>query len=371
MIDGERRSARFARLIDSMDRAGLDGVAMVPGANLYYLTGAHFHLMERPTLLFVSRDGAQHAIIPILERARWQALAPDVETEYWQDSDGYEKAFVWMADRIRGARLGVEGQRMRVFESEALRRNLANVMVVDAQAEISQMRLCKDDDEVAVMQRAVEISEAALAAVIEWVRPGMSEVAVKNKLLAAMLENGADGAAFDPIVLSGPASADPHGTPSVERMLAAGDSLLIDFGAAWGGYNADITRTFFVSRVSERHREIYETVREANAVGRAAVRPGMSLHALDDAVTGRLAESEFAELIVHKTGHGLGLDVHEPPQVMIGNHQEMVPGMMITIEPGLYKPGEVGVRIEDDVLVTEDGCRSLSGFERQLTVIGG
>ena len=370
MIPDDIRNARFERLYEAMDAAGIDIAAFVPGPNFYYLTGAHFHLMERPTVLFVARDGRKSAVIPVLEKDRWQALAPDVDTEYWQDSDGYEAAFEAAGRRMPGARLGVEGQRMRVFESNVLRATFRNAAILDTHAAVSAMRLRKDAAEIEAMQRAIDISERALAATIAWIRVGMSEAEIKSRLLQTMLEEGADGPAFDAIVLSGGASADPHGTASAERTVSAGDPLLFDFGAAWGGYNADITRTFFVGEPTARHRDVYEAVLAANTLGRDITRPGMTLHDLDEAVTDRLRQSGFGDMIVHKTGHGLGLDVHEAPQVMIGNSQQMEPGMVITIEPGLYAAGDIGVRIEDDVLVTEEGCRSLTGFDRTLTVIG-
>ena len=187
----------------------------------------------------------------------------------------------------------------------------------------------------------------------------MSETEFRGRLVAEMLAAGADGLAFDPIVLAGGASADPHGTPSPERRLERGQPLLVDFGAAWGGYMADITRTFFVGSASAEHRDIYEAVRAANELGRTIAAPPMTLDTLDRRVTDSLRASGFADLVLTKTGHGLGLDVHEAPQVMVGNLQAMEPGMVFTIEPGLYRDGDIGVRIEDDVLVTR-GRRRLA-----------
>lgn len=198
----------------------------------------------------------------------------------------------------------------------------------------------------------------------------MSEAEIQGLLKMRMLANGADGFAFDPLVLAGGNAANPHGVPG-ERPLAAGEPLLIDFGAHLGGYNADITRTFFCEHASDQHARIYETVLAANTKGRAVACPDLTAHDLNETVTGVLAASPFADLIVHKTGHGLGLDVHEAPQVMIGNHVPLVAGTILTIEPGLYRPGEIGVRIEDDVLIEADGCRSLTSFPRELSIVGG
>ena len=361
---------RLARLRAAMEREDLDAVALVPGANFYYLTGASFHLMERPTLVVALRDGPLHAVMPVLERSRWQAAAPEADTSYWQDSDGFDAAFAALAARIAPRRIGVEGQRMRVFEAEALRRAFPDVAILDAHAAISRMRLHKDAAEIEAMRRAIEISERALTATLSRAAAGMSETDFRGRLVAEMLAAGADGLAFDPIVLAGGASADPHGTPSADRHLARGQPLLVDYGAAWGGYMADITRTFFVGSASAEHRDIYEAVRAANELGRSIAAPPMTLDNLDRRVTESLRTSGFADLVLTKTGHGLGLDVHEAPQVMVGNLQPMEPGMVFTIEPGLYRDGDIGVRIEDDVLVTPDGAVSLTGFDRALTLIG-
>ena len=164
-------------------------------------------------------------------------------------------------------------------------------------------------------------------------------------------------------------SALPHGHSRKDYRIQGGDCLLFDFGATVNGYHSDITRTFFVKSVSDEQKNIYETVRKANQVGLDISKPGLSLHELDDTVLNTLADSDYAEFIVHKTGHGLGLDVHEDPYVMRKNHDLLEEGMVITIEPGLYKKGSLGVRIEDDVVITNDGCKSLTTFPKELTII--
>ena len=185
-----------------------------------------------------------------------------------------------------------------------------------------------------------------------------------------MLSHGANDLAFAPIVLVGAKTANPHGV-SDDTAISPGDPLLIDFGASFGGFNADITRTVFFDHVGDEHAKIYEAVLAANIAGRAAAAPGMSAHELDVTTTAILKSSPFPDLIVHKTGHGLGLDVHEAPYVMIGNHMNLAAGMVITIEPGLYRPDDVGIRIEDDVVITRSGSRSLTQFDRALQIIAG
>ena len=361
-----RRRARAATLIRA---AGLDAAAFVPGPGFAYLTGLHFPLMERPTLLFVTAGAGILAIMPALERLKWGSAFPDARTFYWQDSDGFEDAFAAATAELGAVALGVEGGRMRMFEYDALRRHMGNGEVRNADADLQALRIAKDEDEIASLSRAIEISERALAETLDEVRAGDSERAIAALLKSRMLAHGAEHFGFEPIVLAGAKAANPHGTPD-DAPLRPGDALLIDFGAQCGGYSADITRTFFCRHVSDRHADIYETVRAANALGRRIAGPGITAHDLDSAVTDVLLASPFADMIVHKTGHGLGLDVHEAPQVMVGNHQRLASGYVITVEPGLYGAGDVGVRIEDDVTITGDGSRSLTSFARELRLVG-
>ena len=364
-IHAERR-ARLAALAKAQ---GLGAIALVPGANFAYVSGLQFHLMERPTLLFVTAGGEVVAVIPELEREKWTATFPGALTFYWQDSDGYQTAFAGAAEALHGQMIGVEGMRMRVFEGDALRHHFQQGAIVDAEPHLIDLRLSKSAAEIASLQRAIDISELALAETIAEVRAGMRERDILNLLKLRMLAGGAEGFAFDPIVLAGGNAANPHGVPG-DTVLQPGDALLIDYGASYGGYHADITRTFFCQHVSDDHAAIYHTVLAANEKGRAIAGPDITAHDMDVAVTAVLAASPFADLIVHKTGHGLGLDIHEAPQIMKGNPKRLIPGTVFTIEPGLYRPGDIGVRIEDDVVTLDSGARSLTTFPRELTLVG-
>lgn len=363
--DYAARITALARLMADKDIAQ---AAFVPGPNFYYLTGLSFHLMERPTLLVVHSDARVTAVMPALEKSQWQAAMPDAETHYWADADGFTTAFKQAFARLTG-RLAVEGLRMRVRELNAVRHANPHLQIADEQELISSVRLCKQAAEIEIVTQAITISEKALAQACETVAVGMTEIDLKRTLLAAMLEQGGDGPAFNPIVLFGAATADCHGHATT-RKLQAGDAILIDFGAAFGGYNADITRTFFAKHCDGFARDVYNTVLAANEKGRQIARAGLTAGDLDAGVTQVLADSDFRDYIVHKTGHGLGIDVHEWPQIMVGNDQKLADGMLFTIEPGLYKQGALGVRIEDDVVICASGCRSLTTFPRDLTYLG-
>ena len=361
---------RRHRLSQIAAQQNLGAIAFVPGANFSYLTGLHFHLMERPTLLFITATNQTLGIIPELEREKWSQTFPQAQTFYWQDSDGYHAAFAAAAEALQGQMIGVEGMKMRVFEGDALRRHFQQGAVVNAEAHLTRLRLSKSAAEIASLQAAIDISEAALAETLAEVRTGMTERQIMNLLKARMLAGGAEGFAFDPLVLIGGNAANPHGSPG-DVPLTPGAALLIDYGASVAGYNADITRTFFCEHATDDHAALYNTVLAANTHGRAIAGPDLTAHDMDMAVTAILAASPYASLIVHKTGHGLGLDVHEAPQIMKGNHAPLIPGTVFTIEPGLYRPGEIGVRVEDDVVIDDQGARSLTRFPRDLTIIGG
>ncbi|MEO8245217.1 MAG: Xaa-Pro peptidase family protein [bacterium] len=364
-IYAERRQT-LARIAKDQ---GLGAIALVPGANFTYVSGLVFHLMERPTVLFQTAGGSVVAIIPELEREKWTSVFPEAQTFYWQDSDGYQDAFAAAAAALEGQMIGVEGMRMRVFEGEALRRHFQQGAVVDAEPHLTDLRLSKSAAEIAALQRAIQISETALGETLETVRTGQTERQIAAVLKMRMLANGAEGFSFDPIVLAGGNAANPHGVPG-DTVLRPGDALLIDYGASFDGFHADITRTFFCEHVSDRHAAIYNTVLAANATGRTMAAPTLTAHDLDLAVTAVLAASPFADMIMHKTGHGLGMDIHEAPHIMKGNHKILIPGTVFTVEPGLYRSGEIGVRIEDNVVTTDTGATSLTGFPRELTLVG-
>jgi Xaa-Pro dipeptidase len=368
-LDRATIDRRLATLLDAIRAAGVDAAAIVPGANFLYLTGARFAAMERPTILIVSADGERRAVLPAFETMTWEKLGFTAEVFAWKDSEGYDAATAAAIAGLGIRRLGVEGQRMRVFEEQALLRAIPGVTIVDAHKALSSIRLRKDRHELRAIREAIAVSEVALETTLREIRIGITEREVEAELLRNLYAAGATEMAFPPIVLGGAQAAEPHGHAGGYR-LQRGDTLLFDFGAAHQGYNADITRTVFVGEPEDDARRFYETVQEANRIGRDSVRPGMTASAVDDAVQRFLEASPFAAHIVHKTGHGLGLDVHEAPQVMRGDDTVLEPGMVITIEPGLYVPGLRGVRIEDDVAVTEGGAESLTRFPRELRVVG-
>jgi Xaa-Pro dipeptidase len=364
--------ARLDKLRGILRRAQYDCFALMPGANFFYLTGIAFEIGSRPLLLLIALEGTPALIVPALERPRIEGREPfPLRYFCYSDAEGYESAFAaaCQALGLAGKRIGVEGLKLRFAEGEALARHAPDSRLSAADEVLQWLRVHKTADEIAQMRRAIAISEAALAQVIPQIRLGMSERHIAHLLSEALAAHGAEAFAFEPLVLSGENTALPHGT-ATERPIREGDLLLFDFGAKVGGYAADITRTFVVGAPSAQIAHIYEIVLAANLAAIAAAKAGAPCQDVDAAARRIIQQAGYGEHFIHRTGHGLGLDIHEPPYIREGNLQLLETGMTFTIEPGIYLSGLGGVRIEDDVHITEDGAEVLTCFPKALQCIG-
>ena len=216
------------------------------------------------------------------------------------------------------------------------------------------------------MQKAAQIAQDALKSTLPSIKIGCTEKEIASELVVNMLRLGNDPELpFAPIVSSGPNGANPHATPS-DRKMVEGDLLVIDWGAAYNGYFSDITRTFAIGKIDPEFETIHKTVQAANAAGRAAGKPGVAAGKVDAAARTVIENAGYGKYFTHRTGHGLGMEEHEPPYMFGGNPHTLLPGMVYTVEPGIYIPGRNGVRIEDDMVVTADGSRSLTDLPRDL-----
>jgi Xaa-Pro dipeptidase len=235
---------------------------------------------------------------------------------------------------------------------------------------LSGLRLKKDNAEVEAMRKPVQIAQDALKATIPSIKNGMTEREVASELVMQLLRHGSDTEMpFSPIVSAGPNSANPHASPS-ERKLQAGDLLVVDWGAAWQGYISDLTRTFAIGEVDSEYRKIHKIVQDANAAGRAAGKPGVPCANVDKAARDVIEAAGYGKYFTHRTGHGIGMEGHEDPYMRSDNMQLLEPGMAFTVEPGIYLTGRNGVRIEDNVVITESGADVLSDMPREIQVVG-
>ena len=364
--------SRFTRLFSAMSSAGVEAIALNPGSSLTYLTGMTFHLMERPTVLLAVLPDLVGIILPRLEEGKLahssqsiQAFAFDDNPEAWPDV--FRKACLALG--VDGKNVGVEPERLRFLELSYLQKAAPNAHFASAAGILESLRMQKDASEVEKMRRAVKIAQDSLESALKLARSGMTEREFAAELTIHMLRNGADAEVpFAPIVASGPNSANPHASPS-ERPLTAGDLLVIDWGAYFQGYVSDLTRTFAIGDVDPQLREVARIVAEANAAGRAAARPGVLAGDVDRAARSVIERAGYGAYFTHRTGHGIGMEGHEPPYMFAENRLVLAPGMAFTVEPGIYLSGRGGVRVEDNVVITAAGCETLSDLPRELRVI--
>jgi Xaa-Pro dipeptidase len=360
---------RLEKLVDLMATYGLAGMAFNPGPTLTYLTGMRFHLMERPTVLLISQAGSAAMVLPGLEQGK---LPPESEVfrafTYGDDPGTWPMAFTkagaWLGFEV--GKIGVVSTRLRFLELQHLQSVLPKMEFVDGSLVAAGLRMQKDPAEVENMRKAARIAQEAMLATLQGLQEGMTEKEIVNQLIIQLLQAGSEPELpFPPIVAIGENSANPHAVPT-DRRLLPGDLLLVDWGAAWEGYYSDITRTFTFGEVDPELVRIGEIVLAANQAGREAGKPGVDAGAVDRAARSIISAAGYSQAFIHRTGHGLGMEAHEPPYIFAENDLILAPGMTFTVEPGIYLAGKGGVRIEDDVVVTQTGLVSLTDFPREV-----
>ena len=365
--------SRFDSLNASLRTFGLDAVILNPGPTLTYLTGLRFHLMERPVVLLLAKDQDPAIVLPELELQKVASLPYKMQVfPYPENPSEWDGAFRRAAQALGldRKRIGVDPRQLRLLEFRYVKAGAPKADYPDAGDVLAGLRRSKDKDEVEAMRRAVQIAQAALEATIPLIKIGMTEKELSSELVMQLLKHGSDSELpFAPIVSGGPNSANPHASPT-DRKLQAGDLLVVDWGAAWDGYISDLTRTFAVGELDGEYRKIHETVQEANAAGRAAARPGIPCADVDKAARDVIEKSGYGKYFTHRTGHGIGMESHEEPYIRGDNRQLLEPGMAFTVEPGIYLPDRNGVRIEDNVVITETGVDVLSDMPREIRVVG-
>ena len=329
-----------------------------------YLTGFHAEPHERLMALVVRQNDAT-LIVPALERQKAVERASHAGVVAWRDGDDPYDLVRLELDGM--TEVGVEKDHLSLHAAEVITSRTGVSELLDVGPEILRLRVTKQENEVEKLVRAAAITDAACDEVFSRMRAGQTEIEIALMLGAAIGELGGT-LAFESLVQSGPNSALPHLGPS-NRKLASGDLVLLDFGAAFEGYKADTTRMGVVGKPGDRQREIHDVVLKAHDAAIAAVSAGVTTGEVDAAARRVIDAAGYGERFFHRVGHGLGLEAHEAPSLDPGSLMALEPGMVFTVEPGVYIPGFGGVRIEDDVLVEEGGCRVLTRADRSLRVI--
>jgi Xaa-Pro aminopeptidase len=354
--DAERFTGRRERAKAAAAEAKLEGLLVTPGADLVYLTGYAPPPLERLTLLILPGGRDPVLVVPALEYPAAE-IAPGmggVELEAWRDGeDPYELA----ARILRAGRYAITDATWAVHLL-ALEHATADCLFVAAGRALPLLRAVKDGQEIERLRAAAEGADAAFAEVVMMRFEGRREMDVAADLERLLREHGHERVDFT-VVGSGPNGASPH-HHSGERAIQAGDAVVMDFGGAANGYCSDITRTVFVGEPTEEQRRVHDTVRAAQQAAFETVRPGVPAQEVDRAARTLIEDAGFGEFFVHRTGHGIGIEIHEPPYIVEGNETPLQPGMTFSDEPGVYLPGKFGVRIEDQLVVTDEGAERLN-----------
>lgn len=362
-------SNRIERLRASMKASGFDALAVNPGPSLLYLTGLQFHLMERPVVAIFPVSGTPAIVFPDFEGSKLDGAEFEIDQfPYTENLKTWSAAFKRAADHLQlsGAKIGVEPRSLRVLELRFLEEAAPGAKFISDETTVSALRARKDSAELALMKEATRIAQVALQETLPIIREGVTERAVAAELTAQMLRAGSDSELpFPPIIAFGPNSANPHAVPT-DRKLARGELVLFDWGAAMNGYFSDLTRVYSLGEPDPELDRIARIVEEANRAGFEAAKPGVRAGDVDKAARSVIEKAGYGEYFIHRTGHGLGLEGHEEPYIRGDNDVILEPGMTFTIEPGIYLKGRGGVRIEDDVVITENGAESLSDADRSL-----
>lgn len=364
-------ASRLSKLSEALQASGLEALALNAGPSLVYLTDLHFHLSERPVVAIFTPDREPVIVLPELEMLKvsgepLQAFAYPENPSDWRAV--FQKALASLA--LDGKRIGVEPRQMRLLEFRQVESAAVKAEFPDASHLVSDLRVKKDPVEVEAMRRAVGVAQSGLEATLPLIKIGMTEKELASELVVQLLRHGSQSELpFAPIVSGGPNSANPHATPT-DRRIQPGDLLVVDWGAAVDGYISDLTRTLAVGEVDAECILIHQLVKEANAKGRAAGRPGVPCSAVDQAARTVIEEAGYGRYFTHRTGHGIGMEGHEEPYLRADNPQLLEPGMAYTVEPGIYLPNRNGVRIEDNLVITSTGSECLSDLDRDLRVVG-
>ena len=357
---------RIGRAAKETAARELDALVVSPSPDLAYLTGYDPMPLERPTLLVLRPDHDPVMLVPELERAPAAAspVGERLDLVPWRDgSDPYEAA----ASLLAGAARIAVADRLWASHLLGLERALPGATFSPASPVMGRLRALKDEEELGALRRAGRAADETFRQVLTMPFQGRSEEDVAHDLAELLVRNGHARSDFT-IVASGPNAASPHHEPG-GRTILPHDAVVMDFGGELGGYLSDTTRTVVVTEAPDGFEQAYAVVQEAQAAAVDAVRPGREAQEIDRTARTIIESAGYGERFIHRTGHGIGLELHEPPYMVEGDRTVLEPGMTFSVEPGIYLEGQFGIRIEDIVAVTADGVERLNRSTRELQIV--
>ena len=354
----------FQNIADRLEAYGLDAMLLSCEANRFYASG--FHSSGTDGMALVTRNKNYYFTDARYTEAAGRAVR-DAELREVGGGISYAARLKEAIQEQSIQKMGYEDAYMTVREYETYRKALPCELVPAADL-LLELRRVKDREELEIMTAAQRIAERALEDILKELRPGVTEREIAARLQYLMLHYGAENMSFDPIVVSGPNGSLPHGVPS-EKEIRPGEFVTMDFGCIYHGYCSDMTRTVAVGSVTEEMRTVYDTVLAAQQAGIAAARAGVTGKEVDGAARRVIADAGYEKYFGHGFGHGVGVEIHEEPRASSTNDAPLPAGAVISAEPGIYLPGKLGVRIEDVIVLTENGCENLTRAPKELLVL--
>ncbi|MEA1963912.1 MAG: Xaa-Pro peptidase family protein [Candidatus Aerophobetes bacterium] len=377
----DEKNSRLGRFTREIKLANVNLTFITSSVSIYYLTGILITPYERLVVLIVSENGRIIIFVPKLEEERIKEnskkISQRLEVVSWDDK---EDAVLKLSNVVKNlglrsiSNIAIEKKDINLATFEKFTNVFANIRWKEADGILENLRLLKDEQEIKCVSSAVAYTDKAFEYFFKCLGSGKTELEMVDVVSTYFKKLGSkiEGPSFEIQVVSGKKSANPHGIPG-SRKIEKGDFVILDMGVKVGGYCSDMTRTFIVGNYSEKQREIYETVLEAQREAINIVKPGIAMQKVDEAARAYIESKGYGEYFTHRTGHGIGLEIHERPFVGSQNKNLLKEGMIFTIEPGIYISGIGGVRIEDDILVTDKGVKVIGsypkGFESCLKLV--
>ena len=355
--------ANTERVKEAVARAGLDAVLLMDDRDIYYATG----FLPTDSAALVGAEGAWLVTDSRYIEAAQKQAAPGVEVLLTTRERPLGAILRELADRLGIEKLGAEEEKLSHALYLRMERTLGRELL-PAQELLVSLRSCKTEEELRSLVAAQRIAEKALEEVLPLLKPGAVEREIAAEITYRMRLHGAEGNSFDPIVVTGAKSSMPHGVPG-DEVVKSGDFVTMDFGCLKNGYCSDMTRTVAVGSATDEMRNVYYTVLEAQKAGIAAARPGVPGADIHNAAAKVIADAGYGAYFGHGFGHSLGLDIHEQPSASPANLRPMPEGAVISAEPGIYLPGKFGVRIEDVLYLTGDGCENITKAPKDLLIL--
>jgi len=357
------------KLCEIMIKNNIDAMMIGPSADLEFLMKYLPHPDERFQALFLLSDKKYFYISPKLtfEEVKGR-LDNDADIYKWRDHEGFVNAFVTAINRYKlsGKNIGVNNGIAAINLIDIQEK--VNAKFINGHGILEMLRVVKDESEIEKLRKAAKLADEVMGETIDYIHPGITERDIKKKIEELFMQKGADGLSFKPIVASGPNSSMPHYCED-SRVIQEKDLIILDLGCKYKGYCSDISRTVFVGGITDEEKKGYDIILRANKAGEETAKQGMKAEDVDKASRDVIRNESYGEYFINRTGHGIGISVHEAPYIKAGNKQILERGMAFSIEPGIYIPNLFGMRIEDIVTIGIDGPEVLNNFTKEIILI--